>query len=40
MKNRLGRLGKKASPLSESLKDSSQSQDLKSDESVIILDRL
>ena len=40
MKNRVGRLGNKASPLSESLKDSSSSNDLKSDESVIVLDRL
>ena len=40
MKNRVGRLGNKASPLSEGLKDSSSSNDLKSDESVIVLDRL
>ena len=40
MKNRLGRLDNKASPLSESLKDSSSSSGLKSDESVTNLDRL
>ena len=37
MKNRVGRLVNKASPLSENLKDSLSSNDLKS---VIVLDRL